>query len=77
MTLHHCTHNMLPIPPLLHPPTHRVVSHSEVNKMQPQNIAIVFGPTLLRTENPLLIATLTPVQNGVVGSLLTDFDKIF
>jgi hypothetical protein len=55
----------------------RVTEHSDVNKMQIQNIAIVFGPTLMRTEDPLLIATLTPVQNSIVGSLLTDFDKIF
>ena len=54
-----------------------MTEHSDVNKMQIQNIAIVFGPTLMRTEDPLLIATLTPVQNSIVGSLLTDFDKIF
>ena len=45
--------------------------------MQAQNVAIVFGPTLMRTENPLLLATLAPVQNNLVQTLLTDFEAIF
>ena len=59
-----------PVPP-------RVIERSEENKMQAQNVAIVFGPTLMRTDDPLLIATLAPVQNNIVQNLLTDFNKIF
>ena len=58
-------------------PPPRVIDHSAENKMQAQNVAIVFGPTLMRTENPLLLATLAPVQNNLVQTLLTDFEAIF
>ena len=54
-----------------------MIDYSAENKMQAQNVAIVFGPTLMRTENPLLLATLAPVQNNLVQTLLTDFEAIF
>ena len=49
-----------------------------MNKMYPQNVAIVFGPTLLRSEgDPFEMAKLTPIQNGIVELMLIECDKIF
>ena len=49
-----------------------------MNKMYSQNVAIVFGPTLLRSEgDPFEMAKLTAVQNGIVELMLIEFDKIF
>ena len=46
--------------------------------MHSQNVAIVFGPTLLRAEgDPFEMAKLTPIQNGIIEIMLTEFDKIF
>ena len=63
----------LPFSPLL-----RVMDNGSVNKMHSQNVAIVFGPTLLRSEgDPFEMAKLTPVQNGIVEVMLIEFEKIF
>ena len=59
-------------------PLSRVMDNAIVNKMYPQNVAIVFGPTLLRSEgDPFEMAKLTPVQNGIVELMLIECDKIF
>ena len=59
-------------------PFSRVIDKGSVNKMYSQNVAIVFGPTLLRAEgDPFEMAKLTPVQNGIVEVMLIEFDKIF
>ena len=51
---------------------------SRVNKMQATNLAIVFGPTVMRAETDSLeMATLMPIQNGVMELLITEFDSIF
>jgi hypothetical protein len=56
----------------------RVMDNAVVNKMYSQNVAIVFGPTLLRSEgDPFEMAKLTAVQNGIVELMLIEFDKIF
>ncbi|KAI8900878.1 Rho GTPase activation protein [Globomyces pollinis-pini] len=61
----------------------KVCSLSSVNKMEPQNIAIVFGPSLIRKEeNPNMQAALGNLmnmsfQNGLVEALLTQKEWLF
>lgn len=57
---------------------YRVVEHGHENKMQATNVAIVFGPTLMRAEHDSFeMATLMPVQNGIVEVLINEFSSIF
>ena len=56
----------------------RVMEFSAVNKMQSTNLAIVFGPTIMRSEgDSLAIAALMPIQSRVMEAFLTDYDTIF
>ncbi|XP_065840112.1 rho GTPase-activating protein 15-like isoform X2 [Oscarella lobularis] len=55
----------------------RVISHGSVNKMLIQNVAIVFGPTLLRPADASNIAASMAYQNAIVEFLLKEYDKIF
>lgn len=49
-----------------------------VNKMFATNVAIVFGPTVMRAETDSLeMATLMPVQNGIVEIMVNEFDTVF
>lgn len=46
--------------------------------MQASNVGIVFGPTVMRSETDTLeMATLMPVQNGIMEWMITDFEKMF
>lgn len=57
---------------------YRVVEHSHVNKMLANNLGIVFGPTLMRSEvDSLEIASLMPLQNNVVETIITEEAQIF
>ena len=62
-----------------HTHTHtRVVEYGHVNKMQATNLAIVFGPTIMRPEQDTIeMATLMPVQNGIAEVMITEFNSIF
>ena len=63
---------------ITHTRTHtiRVVEHSHRNDMKAADLAIVFGPTIMRAEHvSLAIVTLMPVQNGIVDFLLVAFFK--
>lgn len=65
----------------------RVVEHSTRNRMQVQNMAIVFGPTLLLKPpdaNPTAasasggqMAVYMVYQNQIIDTLLTEFTNIF
>eukprot|EP00052_Salpingoeca_macrocollata_P009570 m.75308 g.75308 ORF g.75308 m.75308 type:complete len:734 (+) comp17156_c0_seq1:181-2382(+) len=57
----------------------RVSEKGDVNKMQINNIAIVFGPTLLRQSEPSLEAIVmdAPYQNSVVEELLREKSLMF
>lgn len=64
-----------PLPSL---PIHRVVEFGSVNKMLPTNVAIVFGPTVMRAETDSIeMATLMPIQNGIVEIMVNEFESIF
>jgi hypothetical protein len=57
----------------------KVKQHSEVNKMGIPNLATVFGPNLLVSPDRSMITMVqdTPQINGIVNTLIQDFDHIF
>ena len=57
----------------------RVVEHSSTNKMEARNLAIVFGPTLMRTADDNMVAMVTDMshQCRIVESLLSHVSRIF
>uniref|UniRef100_A0A8D3E355 Oligophrenin 1 n=1 Tax=Scophthalmus maximus TaxID=52904 RepID=A0A8D3E355_SCOMX len=55
-----------------------VCSHSDENRMTPSNMAVIFGPTLLRAKEETVAAMLDiKFQNIVVEILIEDYKKIF
>ncbi|MGH0170501.1 UNVERIFIED_CONTAM: hypothetical protein FKN15_059221 [Acipenser sinensis] len=51
---------------------------SDLNRMSPQNISIVFGPTLMRPEKDFANIAINMVyQNQVVEDILSECDTIF
>ncbi len=56
----------------------RVVEHSKANRMQIQNVAIVFGPTLMWPEVEAQNVALTLVcQNQIVEFILNEYKQLF
>ncbi|XP_016412911.1 rho GTPase-activating protein 27-like, partial [Sinocyclocheilus rhinocerous] len=56
----------------------KVIQHGDENRMTVQNVAIVFGPTLLKPEvETANIATYMVFQNQIVEFLLNEFQSIF
>ncbi|XP_051770139.1 rho GTPase-activating protein 27 isoform X1 [Ctenopharyngodon idella] len=56
----------------------KVIQHGDENRMTVQNVAIVFGPTLLKPEvESANIATYMVFQNQIVEFLLNEFESIF
>lgn len=55
-----------------------VCSHSEENRMTPSNMAVIFGPTLMRAKEETVAAMLDiKFQNIVVEIMIEDYKKIF
>uniref|UniRef100_A0A3Q3EYU1 Rho GTPase activating protein 21a n=1 Tax=Labrus bergylta TaxID=56723 RepID=A0A3Q3EYU1_9LABR len=56
-----------------------VADNSEKNKMEPRNLAIVFGPTLVRTteDNMTHMVTHMPDQYRIVEALIQNYDWFF
>lgn len=50
----------------------RIVEHSEINKMEARNLAIVFGPTLVRAGDDNMVTMVTDMQHQcrIIESLL-------
>ncbi|XP_044035879.1 rho GTPase-activating protein 27 isoform X2 [Siniperca chuatsi] len=56
----------------------RVIQYGEDNRMTVQNVAIVFGPTLLRPEMESANITMHMVfQNQIVEFILNEYERIF
>ncbi|PIK40005.1 Rho GTPase-activating protein 27 [Apostichopus japonicus] len=56
----------------------RVIEQGEKNRMKAQNIAIVFGPTLMWSKNESFnLATNLVLQNRLIELILTDHEQIF
>uniref|UniRef100_A0A674MAA1 Oligophrenin 1 n=1 Tax=Takifugu rubripes TaxID=31033 RepID=A0A674MAA1_TAKRU len=57
---------------------HSVCSHSEDNRMTPSNMAVIFGPTLMRAQVETVAAMLDiKFQNIVVEILIEEHRKVF
>ncbi|KAJ8379032.1 hypothetical protein AAFF_G00232010 [Aldrovandia affinis] len=57
---------------------HKVIEYGEDNRMSVQNVAIVFGPTLLRPETESANITMHMVfQNQIVEFILSEYENIF
>lgn len=56
-----------------------IAENSEKNKMEPRNLAIVFGPTLVRTseDNMTHMVTHMPDQYKIVETLIQHYDWFF
>uniref|UniRef100_A0A096LSH8 Rho GTPase activating protein 23b n=1 Tax=Poecilia formosa TaxID=48698 RepID=A0A096LSH8_POEFO len=56
-----------------------VADHSEKNKMEPRNLALVFGPTLVRTseDNMIDMVTHMPDRYKIVETLILHHDWFF
>lgn len=56
----------------------RVIQYGEDNRMTVQNVAIVFGPTLLRPETESANITMHMVfQNQIVEFILNECERLF
>lgn len=56
----------------------RVIQYGDDNRMTVQNVAIVFGPTLLRPETESSNITMYMVfQNQIVEFILNEYERIF
>jgi len=56
-----------------------VADHSALNKMEVRNLAIVFGPTLVRTTDDNMVSMVTDMsqQCRIIESLLSNWDYFF
>lgn len=55
----------------------RVAQHSESNKMDAHNLAVVFGPTLLRIPSEQDMIAYQSQVNGMIELLIKHCDEIF
>ncbi|XP_054632457.1 rho GTPase-activating protein 4-like [Dunckerocampus dactyliophorus] len=56
---------------------HHVSQYSDENMMQPYNLAVCFGPSLVRGANDDDVVTLQPQINALVKSLIVQHENIF
>ncbi len=57
----------------------KVVEHSELNKMDLKNLAIVFGPTLVRPADDNMLSLVTDMQEQcrIIESVISQFEWFF
>merc|ERR1719187_961161 len=57
----------------------QVAEHSTVNKMEVRNLAIVFGPTLVRTTDDNMVSMVTDMsqQCRIIESILSNWEYFF
>ncbi|KAF7660118.1 hypothetical protein LDENG_00287830 [Lucifuga dentata] len=56
---------------------HHVSQYSDENMMQPYNLAVCFGPSLVRGEHDDDVVTLQPQINALVKSIILQHESIF
>lgn len=73
--------NRLLIVSFFFPHSSRVTKHSKQNRMHIQNLAIVFGPTLIRKMNDLnnlvVDMMLQVKQSQIIDFILQEYHSIF
>lgn len=57
----------------------QVIAHCDTNKMEIRNLAIVFGPTLVRPADDNMLSMVTDMshQCRIIESILTHYDWFF
>ena len=57
----------------------RVIANCHLNKMELRNLAIVFGPTLVRTSDDNMLSMITDMaqQCRIIESILSNVDWFF
>lgn len=64
-------------PPTPTPHTHRVSTQSQLNLMTVSNLGVIFGPTLMRSQEETVAAMMNiKFQNIVVEILMENFNKV-
>lgn len=59
------------------PHTHRVSTQSQLNLMTVSNLGVIFGPTLMRSQEETVAAMMNiKFQNIVVEILIENFNKV-
>ncbi|KAM6981758.1 rho GTPase-activating protein 4a isoform 1-T1 [Tautogolabrus adspersus] len=56
---------------------HHISQYSDENMMQPYNLAVCFGPSLIRGENDDDVVTLQPQINTLVKDIIVQHESIF
>ncbi|CAN9516145.1 unnamed protein product [Ophioblennius macclurei] len=56
---------------------HHVSQYSDENMMQPYNLAVCFGPSLLRGEQDEDVVTLQPQINALVKNIIVQHESVF
>ncbi|KAL5278275.1 ARHGAP21 family protein [Megaselia abdita] len=58
---------------------HRISKHCDVNLMEPKNLAIIFGPSIIRTTNDTLESAVKDMKHQcrIVESLVTNYEFFF
>ncbi|XP_041655708.1 rho GTPase-activating protein 4-like isoform X2 [Cheilinus undulatus] len=56
---------------------HHVSQYSDENMMQPYNLAVCFGPSLVRGEQDDDVVTLQPLINALVKNIILQHESIF
>lgn len=57
--------------------THRVSTQSQLNLMTVSNLGVIFGPTLMRSQEETVAAMMNiKFQNIVVEILIENFNKV-
>ncbi|XP_034151890.1 SLIT-ROBO Rho GTPase-activating protein 3 isoform X2 [Esox lucius] len=56
---------------------HHVSQYSDENMMQPYNLAVCFGPSLVRGSSDEDVVTLQPQINNLVNSIIVQHESIF
>jgi hypothetical protein len=57
----------------------KIISHCHINKMELRNLAIVFGPTLVRTSDDNMMSMITDMaqQCRIIESMLSNCEWFF
>lgn len=63
--------------PIVHLSTLSVTEYSDENMMQPYNLAVCFGPSLVRCGSDDDVVTLQPLINALVNNMIVQHESIF
>lgn len=56
---------------------HFIQTQKDVNKMKAQNLALVFGPTLMQPQNNENVYTMDTRDNDVIAELIINYKKLY